>query len=92
MAKKAVQRLLEKHPQLVHSENVKVTSHVQRENDEWIENTVMIEDQAVPFKYRRRKKYKTLAGARVNMTYYPNTMLVAGMEFEVMNVVRIKRS
>ena len=71
---------------------LKVTSHVQREDGEWIINTVMVEGYDVPFKYKRRKQYRNLQGQRVNMTYYPATENVAGMEFEVMNAVRIKVS
>ena len=64
-------------------------SHVQRKDGGWIINTVMIEGLDVPFRYKRKKRYKTLEGARVNMTYYPNTESLAGIDFEVMNVVRI---
>ena len=83
-------KLVKKHQELTHSEMVKVVSHVQRDKDEWVLNTVMIEDCDVPFKYKRKKQYKSLKGARVNMTYYPTTETVAGLEFEIMNVVRIK--
>ena len=86
------EQLLKKHPDLVHSESRKVDSHVQREDGEWFLNTVMLEGELTPFKYRRRKKYKNLAGARVNLTYYPATELVAGIEMEIMKVVRIRRS
>ncbi|MEM1091015.1 MAG: hypothetical protein AAF552_13915 [Pseudomonadota bacterium] len=86
------EKLLKKHPGLVHSELRKVDSHVQREDGEWYLNTVMLEGELTPFKYRRRKKYKNLAGARVNLTYYPATETVAGMEIEIMKVVRIRRS
>lgn len=85
-----VKKLVKKHQQLTHSEMVKVVSHVQRDKDEWVLNTVMVEDCEVPFKYKRKKQYKSLKGARVNMTYYPTTEIVAGLEFEIMNVVRIK--
>ena len=51
---------------------------------------MMVEGYDVPFKYKRKTLYKNLEGQRVNMTYYPVTEQVAGMEFEVMNVVRIK--
>jgi hypothetical protein len=84
------EKLLRKHKQLVHSDMVKVTSHVQREEGEWFINTLMIEACEVPFKYKRSKKYKSLRGQRVNLTYYPATETVAGLEFEVMNVVRIR--
>ena len=84
--------LLNKHAKLVHSEMMKVTSHVQRDADEWIVNTIMIEGCDVPFKYKRKKKYKDLKGACVNMTYYPAVEIVAGIEMEIMNVVRIKVS
>ena len=83
-------KLLKKHEKLIHSEMMKVTSHVQRVAGEWIMNTVMIEGCEVPFKYKRKKEYKNLKGARVNLTYYPDVEKVAGMDFEVMNVVRIK--
>jgi hypothetical protein len=52
----------------------------------------MLEGYNVPFKYKRNKRYKNLAGQRVNLTYYPDTETVAGMEFEIMKVVRIKIS
>ena len=85
-------KLIKKHKDLVHSEMMKVTSHVQRKQDDWILNTLMIEGYDVPFKYKRQKKYKNLKGQRVNLTYYPDVDVVAGMEFEIMNVVRIKIS
>ena len=84
-------KLVKKHQELTHSELVKVVSHVQRDKDEWIINTVMIEDCEVPFKFKRKKQYKDLKGARVNITYYPSVEVVAGMDFDIMNVVRIKR-
>jgi hypothetical protein len=83
-------KLLERHKNLVHSEMLKVTSHVQREAGEWIINTLMIEGSEVPFKYKRKKKYKNIKGQRVNLTYYPDIESVAGIEMEVMTVVRIK--
>ena len=88
--KTEAKKLLKKHEKLVHSEMMKVTSHVQRISGEWILNTVLIEECDVPFKYKRKKKYKDLKGACVNLTYYPDVETVAGMDFEVMNVVRIK--
>ncbi|OOZ39310.1 hypothetical protein BOW53_12175 [Solemya pervernicosa gill symbiont] len=86
------EQLTKRHQELTHSEMLKVTSHVQRESGEWIINTVMIEGYDVPFKYKRKQRYKDLKGQRVNMTYYPATVTVSGIEFEVMNVVRIKVS
>ena len=83
-------KLVKKHQELTHSELVKVISHVQRDKDEWILNTVMIEDCEVPFKFKRKQQYKNLKGARVNITYYPTVEVVAGLDFEIMNVVRIK--
>lgn len=85
-------KLIKKHQELTHSDNVKVVSHVQRDKAEWVLNTVMIEDCEAPFKYKRKQQYKSLKGARVNITYYPAVEVVAGMDFEIMNVVRIKRS
>jgi hypothetical protein len=86
------EKLIERHAKLVHSEGQKVLSHVQRESGEWIINTLMIENCEVPFRYKRRRKYKCLEGVPVNLTYYPVTDVVAGIEIDVMNVVRIKRA
>ena len=85
-------KLLVRHESLLHSDNRKVTSHVQRESGDWIINTVLIEGQSVPFRYRRKKKYLSLVGATVNLTYYATTESVAGIELEVMKVVRIRRA
>jgi hypothetical protein len=68
----------------------KVVSHVQRNKDDWILNTVMIENCEVPFRYKRKKHYKSLQGQRVSMTYYACLEYIAGMELEYMKVVRIK--
>jgi hypothetical protein len=93
MARKtALQLLLETHPNLVHSELCKVTSHVQREEDSWYVNTLLIAKTDVPFIFKRRKKYNNLVDRVVNLTYYPEVKNVAGMEFETMKVVRIKVS
>ncbi len=90
MKNKAVDHLLKTHRQLTHSENIKVLSHVQRDTKEWVINTLMLEDCDVPFKYKRKKKYKNITGQRVNLTYYPVTESVAGIDMEAMKVVRIK--
>ncbi len=82
--------LLKKHKQLVHSEMLKVASHVQREEGDWIINTLMVEGCEAPFKYKRKRAYKSLQGQRVNLTYYPGTESVAGFELEVMNIVRVR--
>jgi len=84
-------KLLEKNKNLIHSEMLKVVSHVQRDQGEWIQHTVMVEDCEVPFKFKRKGNYQSLKGARVNMTYYIEQETVAGMTFEMMKVVRIKR-
>lgn len=84
--------LLERHQQLTQSDGMKVSSHVQRESGEWIINTLMIEGYSVPFKYKRKKRYKNLTGQQVNLSYYPAIDVVADMELEIMKVVRIKRS
>lgn len=83
-------KLLSRHDKLVHTENVKVTSHVQRAEGDWIINTVMIEGVDVPFRYKRKQQYRDLTGARVNLTYYPDSLTVGGMPMEIMTVVRIK--
>lgn len=85
-----IKKLVEKHNQLVHSDMRTVTSHVQRLVGDWYLNTIMVEGCEVPFKYKRQKKYKNLAGQKVNLTYYPDREIVAGLEFEIMKVVRIK--
>ncbi len=90
--KSNVDKLLKKNAQLNQLDAIKVISHVQRESGEWIINTLMLQDYEVPFKYNRKKKYKNLEGASVNLTYYPQTEQVAGMDFEFMKVVRIRRS
>lgn len=85
-------KLLKRHERLNQLNSVKVLSHVQRERGDWVVNTLMLEGYDVPFKYNRKEKYRSLQGAPVNLTYYPQTENVAGMEFEIMKVVRIRRS
>jgi len=89
---KSLKKLLLENDKLIHSRMQKVESHVQREMDEWIQNTVLLADYDVPFKYKRQKKYQSLKGARVDIIYYPSTEQVAGINFEVMNVIKINRS
>ncbi len=86
------EKLIKKHEKLVHSDMMKVMSHVQRDAGKWIVNTLMIEGCDVPFRYKRQVPYKNLKGQRVNLTYYPANETVAGMQIEIMNVVRIKVS
>ena len=74
---------------LIHSKMKKVVSHVQRESKDWIQNTILIDGYDVPFKYKRKKRYKSLKGARVDLAYYPSSELLAGIEFEMMKVVKI---
>lgn len=90
MNNKPVNKLLKTHKNLTHTENVKVVSHVQRDTKEWVLNTVMIEACDVPFKYKRKKMYKNIKGQRVNLTYYAAKESVAGIDMEIMKVVRIK--
>ena len=92
MSKTDLEILTKKHEGLTHSEDRKVLSHVQREKDDWILNTIMIDGCDVPFQFKRKKLYQKLKGSRVNLTYYPDTQKVAGMEFEFMKVVRIRVS
>ena len=86
------EKLLKKNPSLVHSDELKVASHVQRKLDDWILNTIMIDGHDVPFKFKRKKAYKDLTGASINITYYPESESVAGFDIEVMHVVRIRKS
>ena len=85
-------KLIEKNKNLTHSESMKVISHVQREQGDWILHSLMVEGCDVPFKFKRKGNYQSLKGARVNLTYYSEQETVAGMNFEVMKVVRVKRS
>ena len=84
-------KLVEKNQNLNHSDLLKVVTHTQREQGDWVLHTLMIEGCEVPFKFKRKGKYLSLKGARVNITYYPEQETVAGMQFDVMKVVRIKR-
>ncbi len=90
--KSDVNKLLKKNEHLNQLDSAKVTSHVQRMSGEWFLNTVMLHGYDVPFKYKRKKKYRDLKGASVNLTYYPSSEEIAGMEFEFMKVVRIRLS
>lgn len=86
------EKLVKKHQELIHTDNLKVISHVQREEDDWFINTIMFENIDVPFKYKRKQLYKSLVSNRVNVTYYVSTEKIAGFKIEVMNIVRIKIS
>lgn len=90
--KTEVDKMLATHERLVHSERKKVVSHTQRETKDWIINTLMLEDYLVPFRFKRKRPYRNLKGAWVNLTYYAETETVGGIEIEVMNVVRIRQS
>jgi len=90
--KSDVKKLLKKNEQLNQLDSVKVLSHVQREKGDWLLNTLMLDGYDVPFKYSRKEKYRSLEGASVNLTYYPQTDTIAGVEFEYMKVVRIRIS
>ena len=90
--KSDVDKLLEKKRQLNQLDMARVVSHVQRQKDDWVLNTIMLEGYDVPFRYRRKKLYRNLRGARVNLTYYPQLEQVAGLDVEVMKVVRLKRA
>lgn len=90
--KSDVNKLLKKNAQLNQLDAIKVTSHVQRESGDWFMNTLMLEGYPVAFKYNRKKLYRNLEGASVNLTYYADTEHIAGMDFEYMKVVRIRRS
>ncbi|MFK7996503.1 MAG: hypothetical protein AB8B87_20360 [Granulosicoccus sp.] len=90
--KSDINKLLKKNEQLTQMDAVKVLSHVQRDSGDWVINTLMLEGYEVPFKYKRTKQYRSLKGAQVNLTYYRQVENVAGIEFESMKVVRIRRS
>lgn len=90
--KSDVDKLLEKNRQLNQLDMARVVSHVQREKDGWVLNTVMLDGYDVPFRYSRKKIYRSLQGARVNLTYYPQLEQVAGLDIEIMKVVRIRQA
>jgi len=90
--KSEVDKLLEKHQQLNQLDFIKVVSHVQRKSNGWILNTILLEGYDVAFKYSRKTTYRSLEGARINLTYYPQNEWVAGLEIETMKVVRIRKS
>ncbi|SEK40476.1 hypothetical protein SAMN05216262_101278 [Colwellia chukchiensis] len=92
MKKTTAKSLTDKHAALIHSEQKTVISHVQREDGDWYLNTLLLKGIDVPFKYRRKKRYKSLQNQQVNLTYYPSTESVAGLDFEFMKVIRIKLS
>jgi len=69
---------------------LKVTSHVQRTEGDWIINTLMVEGCSAPFRFKRKQPYRNTKGQRVNLTYYSGSETVGGMAFEVMQVVRIR--
>ncbi len=87
-----VDKLLKNHARLNHLDGAKVTSHVQRERGDWHVNTLMLDGYDVAFKYSRKTRYRDLKGALVNLTYYADTEVIAGIEFEYMKVVRLRRS
>lgn len=84
-------KLVKKPDPMIQSDGLKVISHVQRKQQEWILHTLMCEGIDVPFKFKRPKKYQNLKGAKVNLSYYPATEIIAGMEMEIMKVSRITR-
>ena len=92
MKNREPEKLIKKHEKLTHTDMMKVNSHVQREKDGWFLNTLMIEGCNAPFRYKRKKKYKNLQGQCVNLTYYASSENIAGMEIEIMSVVRVKIS
>lgn len=87
-----VDKLLNRHEQLIHSERKRVVSHAQRQTKDWIINTLMLDGYTVPFRFKRKQSYRNLKGQYVNLTYYPKVEVIAGIEMEVMNVVRIRSS
>jgi len=86
------EKLVEKNKELTHSVMLKVVSHRQRDQGDWVLHSLMVEGCEVPFKFKRKGKYQSLKGARVNMTYYSGQETVAGIHFDIMKVVRIKRA
>ncbi len=84
------EKLLKRHEKPVHPDMLKGVSHMQREEGDWLVNTLMIEGCDAPFSYKRKDKYKNIAGQRLNLTCYPDVRVVVGIALEVMKVVRIR--
>ena len=91
MRVKSTKKLLSENEQLVHAQNQKIESHVQRQDGDWIINTIMLEGYSVPFRYKRRRRYKSLKGAQVDIIYYADVEQIARMDFEYMKVIKIQR-
>ncbi len=92
MKVRKTKKWLAENDHLIHATMQKVSSHVQRDEGEWVLNTITIEGQDVPFKYKRQRRYKSLKGARVDIVYYPDKEVIARMTFEYMKVVKIALS
>ncbi len=75
---------------LVQCQLMQVNSHVQRFNGECILNTLMVDGYDCPFKYCRQYKYQSLTGKQVDLAYYPTVEVIAGLEVDIMKVVRVK--
>ena len=58
-------KLTAKHGQLTHSENLKVSSHVQRKTGDWILNTVTVDGYDAPFRFKRKTRYKNIEVVRI---------------------------
>ncbi|MDX1451277.1 MAG: hypothetical protein R3183_01885 [Oleiphilaceae bacterium] len=90
--KTTLKALHAKHPELLEAQNQKVLRHTQRREGEWVIHTLMIEGVDAPFQFRRPKELRPLEGCRVNLSYYIDSQKLAGEDFEVMKVVRVRRS
>ncbi len=84
--------LHQKQPQLLEALEQKVVSHTQRNEPDWVVHTLMLEGCDSPFQFRRPRGYRSLVGARVNLSYYIETQELAGEAFQIMRVVRVRRS
>ena len=87
----SLQKHLANNDKLIHATIQKVESHIQRQVEGWFHKILLLKDCDVPFKYKRQKVYQCLKGARVDLIYYTRDQ-IAGMKFEVMNVVKVARS
>lgn len=92
MKRNDVDKMLSNHEKLNQTDRLKVKSHRQRYDGEWFINTIMVDGVEAPFRYKRKQEYKSLEGNYVNVTYYSTMEKVAGIEMQVMNVVRIRKS
>jgi len=79
-------------PQLIHLEGARVVSHRQLKKNDSVLNTLVLEGHDVPFQFRRKTAFRSLLGARVNLSYYPESRTAGDKTFKTMRIVKIRRA